>query len=119
MLVTCSLENYVVVPYCIPKAWLKTMTFDNGSEFAHHETIANALCLQTYFAHPYSPWERGRNENTNGLLRQYLPKGTSFANLAQETLESIVNQINNRPRKNLGYRKPNDIFTNRIVALGT
>ena len=84
------------------------MTFDNGSEFAHHETIANALCLQTYFAHPYSPWERGRNENTNGLLRQYLPKGTSFAN-----------QINNRPRKNLGYRKPNDIFTNRIVALGT
>lgn len=103
----------------IPKAWLNTMTFDNGGEFAQHETIARALCLRTYFAHPYSSWERGRNENTNGVLRQYLPKGTSFANLAQETLESIVNQINNRPRKNLGYRKPNDIFTNRIVALGT
>lgn len=103
----------------LPNNWRRTITFDNGSEFAHHETMAKALGLTTYFAHPYSSWERGRNENTNGLLRQYLPKTMSLATLSQKTLDSIVNQLNQRPRKNLGYRTPKDIFIQQCVALTT
>lgn len=101
----------------LPTQWRQTITFDNGSEFAHHGTIADALQAQTYFAHPYSAWERARNENTNGLLRQYLPKSTSFAELKQKTLDSIVNQLNRRPRKKLGYRTPEFIYLNQTVAL--
>lgn len=95
---------------------IKTITFDNGSEFAKHETMAQALEADIYFAHPYSAYERGRNENTNGLLRQYLPKGTSFEHLSQEELQRIVDELNNRPRKKLGYRTPLEIF-NEAVAL--
>lgn len=103
----------------LPQEWRRTLTFDNGSEFAHHQTIAQSLNLQTYFAHPYSAWERARNENTNGLLRQYLPKNTSFAELTQRTLDSIVNQLNHRPRKKLGYRTPLFHLLNQTVALTT
>jgi len=94
-----------------------TQTFDNGREFAGHEKIARLLKLKVYFAHPYSSWERGANENTNGLLRQYLPKGMDFAQLTDWALESYVRQLNDRPRKCLNYRTPAEVFWKRPIAL--
>lgn len=102
---------------CMPPDWLKTITFDNGSEFAAHERITESVGIDIYFAHPYSSWERARNENTNGLLRQYYPKKTSFANLDPETLQQVVRELNNRPRKKLGYRTPLEVFLQQTVAL--
>lgn len=101
----------------VPSPHLKTITFDNGTEFAQHEQISRALGCDIYFAHPYSSNERARNENTNGLLRQYLPKGTSFENLSQQKLDAIVYELNNRPRKSLGYQTPNEVFQSASVAL--
>lgn len=93
-----------------PVSWIKTITFDNGTEFALHEQIARQLGIKVYFAEPYAAYQRGTNENTNGLIRRYLPKGTSFKNLTQPQLDTIVDQLNNRPRKCLGYRTPNEVF---------
>jgi IS30 family transposase len=101
----------------LPAAWLKTITFDNGSEFAHHERITQELGPSIYFANPYAAHERGRNENTNGLLRQYLPKGQPLDTLAQDQLERILKEMNNRPRKKLGYRSPNEVCSANSVAL--
>jgi len=81
-----------------------TITADNGKEFSWHEKFADALKTKVYFAHPYSSWERGLNENTNGLLRQYFPKGTNFKELTQEDIDQAVYKVNNRPRKTLGYK---------------
>jgi len=89
---------------------IKTITSDNGSEFAYHEYIAKALDCDFYFADPYSSWQRGLNENTNGLLRQYFPKGISLRNIPDEELQKAVNKINKRPRKTLNYRTPEAIF---------
>lgn len=75
------------------------MTADNGKEFAYHEQISQALGAKVYFAHPYSSWERGLNENTNGLLRQYFSKSTDFKQVTQAEVEGAVEQLNNRPRK--------------------
>jgi transposase, IS30 family len=101
----------------LPRNCLKTLTFDNGTEFARHENITQALGQQIYFAHPYTSNERARNENTNGLLRQYLPKGSSFENLTQEQLDAIVQELNDRPRKSLGFRTPKELFQKACVAL--
>lgn len=101
----------------IPATWRNTITFDNGSEFAHHETMTQNLGIEVYFAHPYSSWERARNENTNGLLRQYLPKKTSFETLDDKRLQIYVNELNNRPRKKLSYQTPQEVFQNLTVAL--
>lgn len=87
-----------------------TITADNGKEFAHHQQIAAALDVQVYFAHPYSSWERGTNENTNGLIRQYFPKSTDFTQVTDEQVTFVANRLNNRPRKTLGYRTPNEVF---------
>jgi transposase, IS30 family len=89
---------------------VETMTFDNGKEFAMHEHLAEILDAKTYFAHPYHSWERGLNENTNGLIRQYFPKGTSFDKLTNEAVKRVETLLNNRPRKCLDYQTPNDIF---------
>jgi transposase, IS30 family len=101
----------------MPPDWLRTITFDNGPEFAAHGKITQATGIDVYFAHPYSSWERARNENTNGLLRQYYPKKTSFANVDSQMLQRVVNEINNRPRKKLGYRTPLEVFREHNVAL--
>jgi IS30 family transposase len=93
-----------------PISWVKTITFDNGTEFAEHQTIADGLGVSIYFADPYSAYQRGSNEQVNGLIRRYLPKGTSFRDLTQQHLDEIVSKINNRPRKCLGYRTPNEVF---------
>ena len=96
---------------------VNTLTFDNGAEFVKHERIAKALNAKTYFAHPYSSWERGINENTNGLLRQYFPKKTDFRQVSWHQVKQAVNELNNRPRKTRGYRTPNELFNNIFVPL--
>ena len=95
----------------IPARLLNTLTVDNGKEFAAHAALSQALALDIYFAHPYHSWERGLNEHTNGLIRQYLPKKTPFDTLTQKQLDKIVAKINNRPRKVLGYLTPYEVFS--------
>ena len=80
-------------------AQVHTLTYDNGKEFAYHMEIAKVLKANGYFAHPYHSWERGLNENTNGLIRQYLPKGTDFNKLTDKQVLEIMDKLNNRPRK--------------------
>lgn len=101
------------------KEWVKTLTADNGKEFAFHDLIAISLSAKFYFAHPYSSWERGLNENTNGLIRQYIPKKTDFKTITQKKIDAIMEKLNNRPRKCLGFMTPNQIFfgINPTVAL--
>ena len=87
-----------------------TITSDNGLEFANHKNISEALDSDHYFCHPYSSWERGLNEYTNGLIRQYIPKGTSFENITLEYIKMIEDKLNNRPRKALNWKTPNEVF---------
>jgi IS30 family transposase len=89
---------------------VKTLTYDNGPEFAEHEAIDVALKSQGYFAHPYASWERGLSENTNGLIRQYLPKRMSFDDVSDEKIQWIMDRLNNRPRKALQGMTPNEVF---------
>lgn len=91
---------------------LKTMTADNGKEFAAHQTIAKELELDFYFATPYHSWERGSNENLNGLIRQYVPKQTDITKLSETYITFVENEINNRPRKRFGFLSPNQVFLN-------
>ena len=100
------------------KPFLHTITSDNGKEFALHKEISSALEIDFYFANPYSPWERGANENLNGLLRQYLPKSSSFEDVTEKQLYEIQEKINNRPRKRFNFESPNLMF-NKIVAFTT
>jgi len=94
-----------------------TITLDNGKEFAQHERIGEALGADVYFAHPYSSWERGINENTNGLLRRYFPKGTDFMMLSEEEIQAAVDRLNHRPRKTRGYKTPHELFTGQSEIL--
>lgn len=91
----------------------KTITSDNGREFAAHAEIAEALEANFYFAHPFHSWERGTNENTNGLIRQYLPKGRSLDNITRKELKFIMNRLNHRPRKCLGFKTPAEVHYSR------
>lgn len=91
-------------------AAVHSITADNGSEFAFHEIVSKELNTEFYFAHPYSSWERGLNENTNGLIRQYLKKGSCFIDILDTDLEKIAAQLNDRPRKSLDYATPNEVF---------
>jgi transposase, IS30 family len=101
-------------------ARVHTITSDNGREFASHERIAAGLSAKFYFAHPYASWERGLNENTNGLVRQYFPKKSDFSKIAARQIERVAERLNNRPRKTLGYKTPNEVFFKRsLVALQT
>jgi IS30 family transposase len=95
----------------IPAAARNTLTVDNGKEFAAHAGLSKALTTGIYFAHPYHSGERGLNEHTNGLLRQYLPKKVPFNTLTQKQLDKIVSKINNRPRKVLGCLTPYEVFS--------
>ena len=90
--------------------WIKTITSDNGKEFADHETISKELNISFYFARPYHSWERGANENTNGLIRQYFPKRSSFENITNQQIKQIQHKLNNRPRKNLDFLTPNEFL---------
>lgn len=92
------------------KAQCLTLTFDNGKEFAEHAFIAKALQAKVYFAHPYHSWERGLNENTNGLLRQYFPKAMNLLRVTDHQVDDAVYALNHRPRKCLGYLTPHEVF---------
>jgi IS30 family transposase len=90
-----------------------TLTVDNGKEFSNHENVASKLQIKVYFADPYSAWQRGLNENTNGLIRQYVPKSSEIRTITKEQIELIMDRLNNRPRKSLGFLTPNEVFYER------
>ncbi|GHU82879.1 hypothetical protein FACS189415_4090 [Bacteroidia bacterium] len=92
------------------KDTVHTITSDNGSEFAEHEYIAEKLKADFYFAHPYSSWERGLNENTNGLIRQYIIKGSDFDLYSDKFIRLVQNKINRRPREKLFFQSPSNFF---------
>lgn len=94
-----------------------TITYDNGREFADHEGMASDLETRIYFAHPYASWERGLNENTNGLIRQYFPKDRDLTTVTKREIEKAMDKLNHRPRKSLGYRTPYEVFFNTRTSL--
>lgn len=99
----------------VPDKALKTMTHDNGVEMAEHKLFTKRTKMQVYFAHPYSSWERGTNENTNGLIRRVFKKKTNFNKVTTEQLKELQNSLNNRPRKVLGYKTPNEMLAELCV----
>lgn len=92
------------------KARVQTITYDNGREFSDHAGMAKDLDARIYFAHPYASWERGVNENTNGLIRQYFPKDRDLTRVTDHQLAAVMDILNHRPRKTLGYRTPHEVF---------
>ena len=88
---------------------VRTITNDNGPEFSLYGLTEKILKTKVYFNHPYSSWQRGTNENTNGLIRQYYPKGTDFARVSDEEIQKVEDLLNERPRKCLGYKSPNEV----------
>ena len=98
-----------------PQHARRTLTLDNGSENAGHENITESINVKCFFAHPYASWERGTNENTNGLIRWYLPKGTDFSKIPAEQIALIESLINNRPRKCLGYKTPIEVASSCVA----
>jgi len=94
----------------IPARYRRTMTFDNGSEFSGHQRIQRRTGLKVYFAHPYCSWERGTNENTNGLIREFFPKNQPLTHVTHQRVARVAWMLNNRPRKRLGYRTPAEVL---------
>lgn len=94
--------------------FVKTITSDNGKEFAHHQQVKRDLHAMFYFADTYASWQRGTNENTNGLIREYLPKGCDFRRISDDEIQFIEDRLNERPRKRLGFKSPNEVFFNAI-----
>jgi IS30 family transposase len=101
----------------VPDKLRRTLTVDNGKEFAAFAELEKTLGIQFYFAHPYSAWERGLNENTNGLLRQYFPKKKDLGTVTDEQMQHAINQLNNRPRKRLNYQTPRERYAQVLGAL--
>ena len=103
----------LLTPYA---ACVHTLTTDNGKEFAQHERIASELGASFFFAHPYASWERGANENMNGLIRQFFPKKMSFDSITQAEIAFAVDKLNHRPRKCLGFRTPHEVFMAQLQS---
>jgi IS30 family transposase len=99
----------------LPAGVMATLTWDQGKEMAAHKRFTVATDVQVYFCDPRSPWQRGSNENTNGLLRQYFPKGTDLSGFTQEQLDAVADRLNTRPRKTLGYRTPADTLAKALL----
>jgi IS30 family transposase len=99
----------------LPKGFLKSLTFDNGKEFAKFEQIKQALGIEVYFAKPYHSWERGTNENRNGVVRKVLPKGRSFDDITEEEMRRIDYMLNDRPLRCLNWRTPREAFAGLIL----
>ena len=109
---TADATEEAIVRMLLPHIFqVRTITFDNGKEFAYHEKVAQQLQADMYFAHPYASWERGTNENTNGLIRQYLPKGSDFSSITADQLSFIIERLNHRPRKCLDFLTPAMVFS--------
>jgi IS30 family transposase len=102
----------------IPKSVLKTVTYDNGREHHLHYKLIQKFGLKTYFCHPYCSSERGTNENTNGLIRRYYPKGTNFEEINNDDLQFLAMYLNNKPRKCLGYKSPQQVWNKELEHLG-
>ena len=97
----------------------QTLTYDQGKEMAAHEHLAQQTGMRIFFADPHSPWQRGSNENTNGLLRQYFPKGTSLSAFSQADLDRVATSLNDRPRKTLGYATPAEQFQELLANVAS
>ena len=102
----------------LPQELYRSLTWDRGKEMADHKRFTLATDVQVYFCDPRSPWQRGSNENTNGLLRQYLPKGIDISSYSQAKLNAIARQLNERPRKTLGYQTPAGMFSQSVALTG-
>jgi IS30 family transposase len=115
----CGMIRGAIVNMLTPfKEHLHTVTFDNGKEFAYHSVMAQELAVNVYFAHPYHSWERGLNEHTNGVIRQYFPKGSSLEDITDEQIKAVADKLNNRPRKCLGFKTPYEVFYGKISEAG-
>src|ERR1019366_7170594 len=105
----------------VPQAMRKSLAYDQGKEMARHKDLAKALNIKVYFCDPHSPWQRPGNENTNGLVRQYLPKGIDLSIYSQKDLDAISDSLNTRPRACLGFQTPEEVFNEEyrkaVVAL--
>ena len=99
-----------------PQPLRKTLTLDNGKEFAEHQQLEVKALLKIYFAKPYCAWQRGANENTNRLIRQFFPKGTNLASIPKHRFTKVQQLLNNRPRKCLGYRTPLEVLGPRLLS---
>jgi len=99
----------------LPDELRKSLTYDQGKEMSQHEQFTIDTGIQVFFAHPGSPWERGTNENTNGLIRQYFPKGTDFTEISEIEIKEVQRKLNNRPRKALNFYKPDEVFNNTVA----
>lgn len=95
----------------LPKGLKRTLTYDQGQEMAQHKLFTEETDITVYFAHPHSPWERGSNENTNALIRQYFPKGTDFTKISRRRIKEVQDELNDRPRKTLGWYTPHEEFS--------
>lgn len=102
----------------IPLQMKKTLTYDNGKEMSEHKLFTSNSKIKVYFAHPYSPWERPTNENINGLIRDYYPKGTDFNKISKKELKRVQNELNERPRKVLNWDNPKEAFAKELEKLG-
>ena len=102
----------------LPKGLMSSLTWDRGAELADHKTFTIATDVQVYFCDPSSPWQRGTNENTNGLLRQYFPRKTDLSDVTQRDLNKVARQVNMRPRKTLAYRSPAEVYGEPIALTG-
>ena len=95
----------------------QSLTYDRGREMAEHAKLTENTGMKVYFCDPYSPWQRGSNENTNGLLRQYFPKGSDLSGYTQAQLDAIADELNGRPRMTLGWRKPLEVYAEHLARL--
>lgn len=102
----------------LPQELNKSLTWEHGKEMAGHKRFTLATDIQVYFCDPRSPWQRGSNENTNGLLRQYLPKGIDISSYTQAKLNAVARQLNERPSKTLGFKTPAEMFSQTVALTG-